>query len=117
MRIGIVTGDDVLPPLRDNPAAFPHLETAQPLSTVLPSLVTANAYVGAAPVIEALSRGGDIIITGRVADPSLTVARAAHHFGGRQDDFDRPAAAQNLQGERHLPRRLSRLRNADDLRP
>ena len=93
MRIGIVTGDDVLSVLRDNPAAFPHPETAQPLSSVLPSLVTANAYLGAAPVIEALSRGADIVITGRVADPSLTVAPAAHHFGWRPDDYNRLAGA------------------------
>jgi hypothetical protein len=93
MRIGIVTGDDVLPALRDNPSGFPHLETGQPLSTVLSSLVTANAYVGASPVIDALSRGADIVITGRVADPSLTVAPAAHHFGWRTDDYDRLAGA------------------------
>jgi len=93
MRIGIVTGDDVLSALRDNPAAFPRLETGQPLSSVLSSLVTANAYVGATPVIEALSRGADLIITGRVADPSLTVAPAAHHFGWRTDDYHRLAGA------------------------
>jgi hypothetical protein len=93
MRIGIVSGDDVLPALRDNPTAFPHLETAQPLSTVLSSLVTANTYVGAAPVIEALSRGADIVVTGRVADPSLTVGPAAHHFGWQPDDYDRLAGA------------------------
>jgi hypothetical protein len=93
MRIGNVTGDDVLAILLDNPQAFPHLENNKSLSTVLPSLVTANAYVGAAPVIDALARGADIVITGRVADPSLTVAPAAHQFGWRTDDYDRLAGA------------------------
>lgn len=93
LRVSVVTGDDVLPLLRERPADFPHLENGQPLSTVLDSLVTANAYLGAAGIVEALRAGADIVVTGRVADPSLTVAPCIAHFGWNPDDWDRIAGA------------------------
>jgi hypothetical protein len=94
-RVGIVTGDNVLPQLRADPACdtFRNLETGEPLSAVLDSMVTANAYISAAPVAEALAFGADIVVTGRVADPSLTVGIAMHAFGWRADDYDKLAAA------------------------
>lgn len=93
MKIGVVTGDDVLPTLQD-PAlrsAFTHLETAHPLGAAAGSLITANAYLGAAPLVDALNAGAQILITGRVADPSLTVAPCIAHFGWSLDDFHRLA--------------------------
>src|SRR5437588_254697 len=62
LRIGIVSGDDVLSWLRDaatstQPGEGRHLETAQPIADIADRLVTANAYLGAAPIVEAL-RGG-----------------------------------------------------------
>lgn len=98
IRIGVVSGDSVLDQLQDsqNPEAettFCHLESGQPLSSVRDRLVTANAYVGAAPLMDALRQGADVVITGRVADPSLTVAACAHHFGWAEDEWDRWAAA------------------------
>ena len=56
-------------------------------------LATANAYIGAAPIVEALSRGADIVVTGRVADPSLTVAGAIAEFGWKLDDYHKIAGA------------------------
>src|SRR6266404_5818855 len=77
MKIGVVTGDDVLPLLQATEAKgdarsnlFANLETGQPLTKVLGSLVTASAYLGAQSIAEALRAGADIVITGRVADPS-----------------------------------------------
>src|SRR4051812_22706417 len=86
LTIGIVAGDDVLPRLRDalatdpNSQAFGHLESGQPLATVGENLVTANAYIGAGVVADALRRGADVVITGRVADPSLVVGCCAAAF-------------------------------------
>lgn len=98
LRIGVVAGDDVLDQLKnpDHPEAttsFRHLESSQSLDPVRSRLVTANAYLGAAPLIDVLTHGADIVITGRVADPSLTVAACVHHFGWKADDWDRWAAA------------------------
>lgn len=99
LKIATVTGDDVLETLRqsaDSPDAatlFRHLDTGASITDVLDRLVTANAYVGAAPIVEALAQGADIVITGRTADPSLTVAACAHHFGWADDDWSRLAGA------------------------
>lgn len=106
--IAVVSGDDVLDVLRGNTnlksensnlksqisdLRFENLDSSQPLSSVRDRLVTANAYVGAAPMVEALRLGADIVITGRIADPSLTVAPCAHHFGWSLTDWDRLAGA------------------------
>jgi Acyclic terpene utilisation family protein AtuA len=99
LKIGVVSGDDVLPVMRaaigSNAGGerFAHLETGAPIGTVAGSLTTANAYLGAAPLVEALAAGADVVIAGRVADPSLTVAPCVHHFGWRPDDWDRLAGA------------------------
>ncbi len=99
MSIGIVDGDDVLGELRSALAADPqtqmycHLETQKKLSEIAATLTTANAYLGAAPVAEALGAGARIVITGRVADPSLTVAPCMNHFNWSATDYDCIAAA------------------------
>jgi hypothetical protein len=63
------------------------------LTAVRQRLVSANAYLGARPIVEALQTGARIVITGRVADASLTVAPAVHAFGWSWDDWDRLGAA------------------------
>ena len=55
--------------------------------------MTANAYIGAEPIADALRRGADIVITGRVADPSLTVGPCVAHFGWKTDDYSKLAGA------------------------
>src|SRR5215211_6049107 len=52
----------------------------------------ANVYLGAAPIAEGLSRGADVVVTGRVADPSLALGPLIHAFGWAADDWDRLAA-------------------------
>jgi len=96
LKIAIVSGDDVLPLLRESeqgPAAgtIAHLDTGASLADLRDRLVTANAYLGSEPIVQALSQGADLVITGRVADPSLTLAPCRHHFGWRADDWDRLA--------------------------
>ncbi len=106
LSIAVVSGDDVLEELREPESEgiaeckvqsakckFENLDSGQPLSAVRDRLVTANAYVGAAPIVEALRLGADIVITGRIADPSLTVAPCVHHFGWSLNDWDRLAGA------------------------
>ncbi|WP_018717205.1 acyclic terpene utilization AtuA family protein [Arhodomonas aquaeolei] len=56
------------------------------------AIIAANAYLGAPPLAEALARGGDVVVTGRVADPALALAPLVNHFGWPWDDWDRLAA-------------------------
>jgi hypothetical protein len=92
LRVAVVTGDDVLDRLdREAPA----LETGEPIGTVGP-LVSANAYLGADALLPALQSGAEVVISGRVADPSLFLAPLVHHFGWALDDFDRIARGTSI---------------------
>lgn len=95
MKIGVVDGDDILSLLKSNPDSpqFRNLETGKSLTHVNEHIVTANAYVGAVPMAKALAAGAEIVITGRVADPSLVVAACLHHFGWSETDWQRLAGA------------------------
>jgi hypothetical protein len=95
-RIATVTGDDLLPQLDQLLAAgnsLAHLDTKEALTKIRSKVVSANAYLGAAPVVQALQQGANLVITGRVADASLTVAPAVHEFGWQMDDWDHLTAA------------------------
>lgn len=87
-RIAVVTGDDVSGP-----------EHRQALLECLGDraagidIASANAYLGAEAIAQALRDGADVVVTGRVADPSLTVGPALAHFGWAPDDWDRLAGA------------------------
>ena len=93
-RAAVVFGDDLMPRLDALIAAgclFTNLDTGEPLSAVRSRVVSANAYLGARPIVEALRQGASVVVTGRVADASLTVAPAVHELGWTWDDWDRLA--------------------------
>jgi len=95
LRIAVVTGDDLLGRLNGLLArghALKNLDTNRPLSDVRDQVLAANAYLGAAPLVEGLARNADVVITGRVTDTGLTLAPIMHHFGWADDDWDRLAA-------------------------
>ena len=95
VRIGIVTGDDLLPRLDeliDSGHALANMETGEALSTVRDRVLSANAYIGSVPIVEALARGANIVITGRSTDTALTMAPLRFEFGWAGDDWDRLAA-------------------------
>lgn len=95
-RIGIVSGDDLMPRLSELVAAghgMANLDTGAPLAPMLPRVVSANAYLGSKPIVEALAGGASIVITGRVADASLTVAPIVHEFNWPWNDWDKLSAA------------------------
>ncbi|MGH7530427.1 MAG: acyclic terpene utilization AtuA family protein [Gemmatimonadales bacterium] len=95
VKLGIVTGDDLLPRL-DALVARGHelrnLDTGQPLRDVRDRVLSANAYLGAGPLVEALRRGANIVITGRVTDTGLTLAPLIHALGWAPDAWDLLAA-------------------------
>ena len=80
-----MTGDDLTPrldALMRQGWPFTNLDTGEPLSVVRSRVVSANAYLGARPVVEALRQGAAVVITGRVADASLTLAPAFLNASG-----------------------------------
>lgn len=85
LKVAAVTGDDVVESLKSGD--YPIMETGAPVST-LDGVVSANAYLGAPPLVEALKNGADVVITGRVADPALVLAPLIHEFGWSMEDWD-----------------------------
>ncbi|MGI9105847.1 MAG: acyclic terpene utilization AtuA family protein [Pyrinomonadaceae bacterium] len=95
VRIGTVTGDDIMDRLDDFLARgieLRNMDTNEPLSTVREAIQSANVYLGAWPMVEALNRGAQIVITGRATDTGLTLAPLIHEFGWRADDWDNLSA-------------------------
>ena len=95
LRVGVVTGDDLLPRLDELIQAgheLRNMETGEPLSTVRKRVLSANAYVGSVPIVEALEKGANVVITGRSTDTALTMAPLRFEFGWRSEDWNRLAA-------------------------
>ncbi|HEX8175710.1 MAG TPA: acyclic terpene utilization AtuA family protein [Pyrinomonadaceae bacterium] len=89
-RIGIVTGDDIMPridELLNRGVELRNMDTDEPLSTVRDRIQSANAYLGAWPMVEALNQGAQVVITGRATDTGLTLAPLIHEFGWAQTDW------------------------------
>jgi len=94
-RVAVVLGDDLLDRLDGLLArghAFTNLDTGRPLREIRDRVVSANAYLGAAPVAEALRGGANIVITGRVTDTGLVLGPLMHAFGWPADAWDLLAA-------------------------
>src|SRR5579862_3740706 len=94
--IGTIAGDDLLPRLDELLASgqpLANIDTGQPLAAMRDRVVSASAYLGARPIVEALQRGASIVIAGRVADASLTVGPAVAAFDWPWADWDRLSAA------------------------
>ncbi|SMG55682.1 acyclic terpene utilization AtuA family protein [Paraburkholderia susongensis] len=85
LKIAAVTGDDVLDVVRAGDFHF--VESGEAVSVYKDRLISANAYLGASGIVDALAAGAQIVLTGRVADPSLFVAPLVHEFGWRMDDW------------------------------
>ena len=95
LRVATVVGDDLMPrldELRAEGAELRNMNTGAELEDVRASIIMANAYLGARPLVEALAGGADVVVTGRVADASLFVAPMVHELGWAWDDWDRLAA-------------------------
>jgi hypothetical protein len=94
-RIGVVIGDDLLDRLEelvDQGHALRHMETGAPLVDVLDQVASANAYIGAGPIVKALQQDATVVVTGRSTDTALTYGPMMHEFGWAADQWDRIAA-------------------------
>jgi hypothetical protein len=95
IRIGVVTGDDLLPRIDELIASghpLSNMDTGEALSTVRDRVLSANAYIGSSPIVEALSKGANVVITGRSTDTALTMAPLRYEFGWGPKDYDLLAA-------------------------
>ena len=88
LKIAAVIGDDVLEYCRANAQTLPIMESGLPLSSLQGEILSANAYLGADNIVQALEQGADMVLTGRVADCSLFLAPMIHEFGWSQSDWN-----------------------------
>ncbi|MEO8042604.1 MAG: acyclic terpene utilization AtuA family protein [Acidobacteriota bacterium] len=95
VKIGVVTGDDILGRLDQFAAQgveITNMETGEPLSDIRDKVQAANVYLGAGGLVEALDKGAQVIVGGRLTDTGLTLAPLMHEFGCNFDDWDRVSA-------------------------
>jgi hypothetical protein len=91
VKIGVVSGDDILGRLdefAEQGVEITNMETGEPLSEIRDKVQSANVYLGAAGLVEALDKGAQIIVGGRLTDTGLTLAPLMHEFGWKFDDWD-----------------------------
>lgn len=95
IKVAVVDGDNILGNIDELIADGHHLnnmETGEPIASVKDELLSANVYFGSRPIVEALDKGADVIVTGRVTDTGLTLAPMIHEFGWSFDDYDKMSA-------------------------
>ncbi|MFZ1701973.1 MAG: acyclic terpene utilization AtuA family protein [Pyrinomonadaceae bacterium] len=91
VKIGVVTGDDVLDRLDQfiaDGVELNSMDDGTPLAAIRDKIQSANVYLGAAPLVEALGKGANIIVGGRLTDTGLTLAPLMHEFGWSFDNWD-----------------------------
>ena len=86
LKIAAIVGDDVLEACKAGD--FPIMEFDGTIRQLGNRLLSANAYLGAEPMAQALNAGADVVITGRASDPALFLAPMVHAFGWRMDDWN-----------------------------
>jgi hypothetical protein len=94
VKIGMITGDDILPRLDEfieKGVAINNMETGEPLAAIRDKVQSANVYLGAQPLVEALDKGAQIVIGGRLTDTGLTLAPLMHEFGWTFEDWNKVA--------------------------
>ena len=95
LKVAVVLGDDVFPRLDEFAAKgyeMRDMDTGEPIAAIRSAIQSANAYIGAFPLAEALATGADVVVAGRSTDTALTLAPMVHRFGWKADEFDKLAA-------------------------
>lgn len=95
VKIGVVEGDDILADLNsliESGEEFKNMDTGEVLAPYVDKVMSANVYIGAEPIVEALKQGADIVITGRATDPSVVLAPLMYEYGWTMDDVHKLAA-------------------------
>jgi hypothetical protein len=95
LRVAVVLGDDVFSRIDEFLAKryeLRDMDTGEPIAGIRSQIMSANAYIGAFPLAEALATGADVVIAGRSTDTALTLAPMVHRFGWQPGDYDKLAA-------------------------
>ena len=95
LKVAVVLGDDVFPRLDEFLAKgyeLRDMDTGEPVSAIRSRILSANAYIGAFPLAEALGTGADVVIAGRSTDTALTLAPMVHRYGWGPEEYHRLAA-------------------------
>ena len=95
LKVAVVLGDDVfgrIDEFLERGIELRNLDTGAPLQTIRDRILSANAYIGAFPLVAALETGADVVIAGRSTDTALALAPMVHEFGWRTDAYDKLAA-------------------------
>lgn len=95
INVAVVDGDDILEQideLLESGHELKNMETGESISSVKDELLSANVYFGCQPIVEALEKGADIVVTGRVTDTGLTLAPMTYEFDWSFDDYNKMAA-------------------------
>ncbi|MGI6649249.1 MAG: acyclic terpene utilization AtuA family protein [Bacillota bacterium] len=87
LKVAAVIGDEVLEAVIQHGGQI--LETGETVADYANRIISANTYLGCAPLVEALAQGADVILTGRVADPALFLAPMVHEFNWCEHDYQR----------------------------
>ncbi len=95
LKVGIVSGDDILPridQLRGDGQKLANMDTGEPIEAIGHKILSANVYFGAAPIVDALRQGAQVVVTGRTTDTALTLSPMMHEFGWASDDWNKLAS-------------------------
>ncbi|MCF8260566.1 MAG: DUF1446 domain-containing protein [Melioribacteraceae bacterium] len=95
LKVAVVVGDNIkddIDEIINSGAQLKNMETGEPISGIKDKILSANVYFGAFPIVEALERGADIVITGRTTDTGLTLAPMIYEFGWDKNNYDLMAA-------------------------
>jgi len=95
LKVAVVTGDDVFARIDEflgKGYEMRDMDTGEPLSKIRSQILSANAYIGAFPLAEALGTGADVVVAGRSTDTALTLAPMVHRFGWKPEEYDKLAA-------------------------
>ncbi len=111
LKVAVVLGDDVterIDELLEKGNPMTNMDTGEPLSSIRERILSANAYLGAFPLADALRTGADVVLSGRCADAALALAPAIHSYGWRPEDYN--LLASRYGGGAHHRVRRSRYR-------
>ncbi len=95
IKVAVIDGDNILDDLDaliEDGHPLNNMETGEPITTVKDELLSANVYFGSRPIVEALNKGADIVVTGRVTDTGLTLAPMIHEFDWSFEDYNKMSA-------------------------